>query len=89
MTHVDKETDAPMLLTVAETCERLRLSRSTVYRLLETRMLPSVRIGARRLVRVADLCAFVEARVESASQLQPSRAGELRWTDASSGRRAR
>ena len=48
-----------LLLTVAETSQLLGLSRSTVYELLYSGALQSVKIGASRRVRRVDLEAFV------------------------------
>jgi excisionase family DNA binding protein len=42
--------------------ERLNLCAETVRQLFNTGKLPSIRIGRRRLVRSADLKAFIEAR---------------------------
>ena len=49
------------LLTVDETADALRLGRTRTNELLWSKTLPSVKIGRRRLVRRADLDAFVEA----------------------------
>lgn len=40
----------PTMLTVAETAELLRCSKSLVYRMLGTGELPSVKLGRRRLI---------------------------------------
>lgn len=55
-----------LLLTVAETSQILRLSRSRVYELLYSGVLPSVKIGSSRRVRRADLEWFVN-HLEEAS----------------------
>lgn len=49
-----------LLYTPAEAGERLRLGRTTVYELMARGDLPSVRIGASRRIRRADLEAYVE-----------------------------
>ncbi len=48
-----------MLLTVAEAAEVLGVGKSTVYDLMRTRQLPSVKLGRLRRVPVADLDRFV------------------------------
>lgn len=53
------------LLTVPEVAERLNCGLSTAYRLIERRILPSVRVGAKKGgVRVTeeDLQRFIESR---------------------------
>lgn len=48
------------LMTVAEVCKRLRISRTTLYAHLKTGELKTVKLGARRLFRSKDLDAFVK-----------------------------
>ena len=50
-----------LLVTVVEAAEVLRLSRSTVYELIYSGKLPSVKIGYSRRVRVVDLEAYVRS----------------------------
>ncbi len=57
----------PMVYTVNETCEALRLSRYTVYELINTGQLRSIKIGHRRLVAHVDLVDFVEERRREAA----------------------
>ena len=52
-------TTLPLLCQVIEVAEALCVSRSKVYLLMNDGSLPSVRIGARRLVRRVDLERFV------------------------------
>jgi excisionase family DNA binding protein len=47
------------LLTLTEAAERLRCSKSTLERLVATGELRSIRVRSRRLVRVADLEAYI------------------------------
>lgn len=62
----DDDTAAP-LPTLDETAERLRVSRCHLARLLAKRRRPAtVRIGQRRLVRLATLVRWL-ARIEEAS----------------------
>ncbi|MFB8276921.1 helix-turn-helix domain-containing protein [Nocardia colli] len=51
------------LLTIPETCARLRLSRWSVYQLINRHELASVKIGRRRLVPAADADRFVRQLV--------------------------
>ena len=53
-----RHTIEPVLLTVAEVAESLRLSRRTVESLISSQQLRSVTIGRSRRVRKADLEAF-------------------------------
>lgn len=68
------ETDAPpgpsrLLLTLEEAAETLGIGRSTLYRLLASRDIRSVKIGWMRRIAVADLEAYVE-RLRSASRAE-------------------
>lgn len=47
------------LLTTVETAKALRVSRSTVYKLIERGELKSVHLGSRRLIRRSDLENFI------------------------------
>ncbi|MBF6276406.1 MULTISPECIES: helix-turn-helix domain-containing protein [Mycobacteriales] len=47
------------LLTVPEACERLRLSRWSVYQLIHRRELATVKIGRRRFVPIMEIERFV------------------------------
>jgi excisionase family DNA binding protein len=46
---------------VPEACERLNLSRATVYKLLKSGRLRSVKCGDRRLIPAAALMEFIES----------------------------
>lgn len=50
-----------LLLTTEEAAEVLRVGRSTVYDLMRTRALGSVKIGRRRLVPTQSLRAYIES----------------------------
>ncbi|MEC3979631.1 helix-turn-helix domain-containing protein [Amycolatopsis sp. H20-H5] len=51
---------APLLLSVVEAADALRISRWALYQLINKRRLKTVRIRSRRLVAPADLAALVE-----------------------------
>lgn len=55
-----------LLLTIAEASDCLRVSRHTMYRLLNERKLPSIRILSRRLIPLAAIEAFIAAQAERA-----------------------
>lgn len=56
-----------VLLTVDEAAESLRVSRWTVYNLIRSNQLRTVKIGRRRLIEVAALNECVEALGEMAA----------------------
>ena len=47
------------LISIGHLAERLSLSRRTVHRLIATGELPTLKIGRRRLVRLADLSKWL------------------------------
>lgn len=49
-----------LLMTVDEAAERLRIDRSTLYDLIRSRRLRTVKIGARRLVPATALAETIE-----------------------------
>jgi len=51
-----------LCLTVAETADALRVSPRSIYTLAERQGLPTIRLGGRRLVRRADLEAWIAAQ---------------------------
>src|SRR5262249_12405391 len=51
----------PSAIPITEACERINLSRSKFYELLNKREIQSIKIGRRRLVRVADLDRWLES----------------------------
>lgn len=48
-----------LLLTLDEACQALRVSRWQIYELINTRRLPTVRIGRRRFVAPDDLATLI------------------------------
>lgn len=60
-----------LLLTVAQVCERLQISRPTFYGLIHSGRLKSLTIGRARRVPLTDLEAFIEEAVtESAAAVR-------------------
>ncbi|QDP94803.1 helix-turn-helix domain-containing protein [Microlunatus elymi] len=57
----------PVLYSVDEACEALRLSRSAIYELIRSGRLRSIKEGRRRLVPVAALQEYVAAFDEDAA----------------------
>lgn len=53
------------MLTPEEVADALGVGRSTVYDLLRLKVLPSVRIGRSRRVRVEDLRGYVDTLIEA------------------------
>jgi excisionase family DNA binding protein len=56
-----KDLPVKLLLTTAEACRVLAISRSKLYELLGSGNLPSVRIGRSRRIRMRDLEEFVDS----------------------------
>lgn len=52
----------PISVSVDEAAARLGISRMTIYRLIRTDQLRTLKVGRRRLVRVAELERFAAAR---------------------------
>lgn len=51
---------APVVLTVPEACAMLRISRWTLYELIRSRQLETVKIGSRRVVPVSAVRVFID-----------------------------
>lgn len=69
--HTHTDPTPQKLLTVTEACEALRISRWSLYQLINTQRLKTVRIDRRRLIAPADLDAFVaDIRAHGASDGQ-------------------
>jgi excisionase family DNA binding protein len=60
MTAASAELAAGHLLTVEETADQLRISRWSVYNLIRSHQLRTVKIGRRRLVTPAALADYIE-----------------------------
>lgn len=48
------------LMTVKQACRRLMISRSTVYKLMDSGKLSSIKIGARRLIPVRAIPQLID-----------------------------
>jgi excisionase family DNA binding protein len=55
-----------ILLTIDEACRRLRISRWSLYQLIQRRQLATIHIGRRRLVPERAIQAFIERHLEEA-----------------------
>jgi excisionase family DNA binding protein len=61
MSQVSTVADTPRVaLSVADAADSLGISRATAYNLMRDGRLPYVKLGRRRLVRTADLAAFLD-----------------------------
>jgi excisionase family DNA binding protein len=56
----------PVLLTVPEACEKLRISKTMLYDLLRSHQLESVQIGRRRLISARAIDTYVQRRTREA-----------------------
>lgn len=57
----------PIAVTIAEACDRLSCSRTTLYHLLELKELKSFTIGRTRRVLLDSIHDYIERRVEQQS----------------------
>jgi excisionase family DNA binding protein len=64
--------EGALLLTVAQVCERLQISRPTFYGLLRSGRLKSLTIGRARRVPLAALEAFIEEATRAGSPGAPN-----------------
>jgi excisionase family DNA binding protein len=48
------------MLTVAEACQYLRISKWTLYRLIQGNKIKTVKIGSRRLIRMQTIVEFID-----------------------------
>lgn len=55
----DDSNSAP-LMSIVEAAQFLGLSRSVIYRLMDTGELPSYKIGKRRVLKRADILEFID-----------------------------
>ncbi|GHF12604.1 hypothetical protein GCM10017044_03210 [Kordiimonas sediminis] len=54
------------LYTISETCQRLRLSRATIHRLITSGELKSIKFGSRRFVESSEISNFINTHREAA-----------------------
>ena len=66
---------APLLLRIPDVAQRLALGRSTVYELIATGQLPTVRIGRSVRVPVAALQSFVEHQITRSAVISTEPSG--------------
>lgn len=59
-----------LLLSPDETCEVLGVRWSTLFRLLESGALPSIKIGRRRRIPTAGLLKWVQRQVDRQTSVQ-------------------
>lgn len=62
---VDAHAEPPVWLTVAEVAATVRMSKMSVYRLIDTGAIPHTRFGHARRIRTADLDAYIEANTRT------------------------
>ena len=60
MTTMTTTTAEPLLLTVPESAKLLNISRVTVFKLLRSGRLASLKIGAKRMIPRQELDRFIE-----------------------------
>ena len=53
-------TTQPLVFTIPEAAAALRIGRTSVYQLMDTGQLPSIKIGTRRLIARTDLEHFID-----------------------------
>ncbi|MEV6241021.1 helix-turn-helix domain-containing protein [Lentzea sp. NPDC051838] len=56
---IDRETLSPALLTVLEACQVLRISRWTLYGLIRSRELETIKIGRSRRIPTSSITAYI------------------------------
>ncbi len=65
----------PMLLTVREVADSMRVSTMTVYRLIRAGALPAIRVGKHFRIRVEDLETFLSTQTTVAAGAPGTRGG--------------
>lgn len=70
MTDAPDASSPPLLLTISEACEALRVSRWQIYQLINDGRLKTVRINRRRLIAPDDLQDLVEALREGGADVR-------------------
>lgn len=59
-----RESNEPLVYTVAEVAEQLKLSKSKVYDLVSRRQIPTVKIGSRVLIPRKQLIEWIDRQLE-------------------------
>lgn len=57
-----------LLLSIPSAADRLGIGRTTLYKLANDGVVPTVQVGSRRLIRDADLVAYAESLPASRPQ---------------------
>jgi excisionase family DNA binding protein len=57
---------AQAMLTVAEACKHLRISKTKLYELIQTRKVVGVKIGKRRLITMRSIAKYIDQLEEEA-----------------------
>jgi excisionase family DNA binding protein len=65
-------TEQPVLLTVREVADSMRISTMTVYRLIRAGSLPAIRVGKHFRIRARDLDYFLEAQTIGGGDAWPA-----------------
>jgi excisionase family DNA binding protein len=63
----DDMDDSGAVLTVEETARRLRISRAKAYQLSQRGLIPTLKLGRRRVVPLRQLEAWIESQTKAAS----------------------
>lgn len=61
-----KQNEEKILLTIAETSERLGMTKNTVYELAKTKDFPCIRVGKRKFVSASKLNDWAESHIGKA-----------------------
>ena len=62
--------NSSMLLSIAECAEELRVSKSFLYRLAAVGILPTLKLGRRRMVRRSDILRFIQSDSEGVRRVK-------------------
>jgi excisionase family DNA binding protein len=73
--------EQPVLLTVREVAESMRVSTMTVYRLIRSGALPAIRVGKHFRIRARDLDFFLDAQTVGGTVVQRVGGGDA-WPAA-------
>lgn len=65
MTILQSNKSQPQLLSPNEVCSRLNIGRNTMYRLLQSGMIPAFRIGNRWKIPESSITKFIDNQIET------------------------